>query len=184
MSSWLVYPFAFILVITLLVAVHELGHYLVARWSGVRVLKFSIGFGPVLASRTDRLGTQFAVSAIPLGGYITMLDQHTREQAPQQEGAPPVAFEDLSMSWRMGILAAGPLANLLLGVFAYAAVFHMGVPQAQPIIEPTGHGLAREAASRSRPAWTPWTAGPPRRRWRCARRCWTASATPAKSISP
>ncbi|HEY9278604.1 MAG TPA: site-2 protease family protein, partial [Eoetvoesiella sp.] len=100
---------AFAVALGLLITFHELGHYWVARRCGVKVLRFSVGFGKVLARHTDRNGTEWALSLIPLGGYVKMLDDPlpgaNTEQAAQ-------AFNQKSVGKRFAIVAAGPLANL------------------------------------------------------------------------
>ncbi|MFA5662727.1 RIP metalloprotease RseP [Castellaniella sp.] len=127
---------AFALALGLLITFHELGHYAVARWFGVRVERFSIGFGPVLLSRQDRHGTQWALSAIPLGGYVKMQN----EPEPGASAAERrQAFNSQPLAQRAAIVLAGPLANLLLAVFLYAGlavwgahepVALLGAPQA------------------------------------------------------
>lgn len=109
---------AFLIAIAVLVTLHELGHYAVARWCGVRILRFSVGFGRVLFSRYDRHGTEWAISLIPLGGYVRMLD--TADLVP---GANPAqTFSAQPVGRRMAIVLAGPAANLILAVFLYAAL--------------------------------------------------------------
>ncbi len=123
---------AFIVAIAVLVVFHELGHYLVARWCDVKVLRFSIGFGKVLyAKRFGNGETEWVVSAIPLGGYVKMLDEHEGE-VPAQE--LPRAFNRKPVLQRMAIVAAGPLSNLLLAVVLYFALFIHGVPGVKPVL--------------------------------------------------
>ncbi len=121
---------AFGIAIAVLVVFHELGHYLVARWCDVKVLRFSVGFGKVLYAK--RFGeTEWAISAIPLGGYVKMLDE--REGAvPEHE--LPRAFTRKSPLQRMAIVVAGPLSNLLLAVLLYFALFMHGVPGLKPVL--------------------------------------------------
>lgn len=109
---------AFLLAIAVLVTLHELGHYAVARWCGVRILRFSVGFGRVLFSRYDRHGTEWAVSWIPLGGYVRMLD--TPDLSPGSDRS--ATFSAQSVGRRMAIVLAGPAANLLLAVLLYAGL--------------------------------------------------------------
>lgn len=122
---------AFALALGLLITFHELGHYWVARRCGVKVLRFSVGFGPVLLRRHDRNGTEWALSAIPLGGYVKMLDD-----AP--EHAPPAlaaqAFNQQPLSRRAAIVAAGPAANLLLAALLYAVLNFMGTREPAAVI--------------------------------------------------
>lgn len=115
----------FLLAVAILVTIHELGHYLAARWCGVRVVRFSVGFGPVLLRWIGRRGifrgTEFAVSAIPLGGYVRMLDTRDPEFADLNEAETRAAFNRQSLWKRSIIVAAGPMANFLLAVLLYAA---------------------------------------------------------------
>lgn len=107
----------------LLVTFHEFGHYWVARRCGVKVLRFSVGFGKPLWSRRNRNGTEFAIAAIPLGGYVKMLDEREAE-VPAGERA--VAFNNKSVWQRIAIVAAGPAANLLLCIALLWAMFVIG----------------------------------------------------------
>jgi regulator of sigma E protease len=121
---------AFLVALALLVVVHELGHYWVARWCGVKVLRFSVGMGKIIYSR--HLGpdqTEWALSILPLGGYVKMLD--AREQ--DLSGLPP---EDLNREFtrqsvwkRIAIVAAGPLANFLLAIAVFAGLYTYGIPE-------------------------------------------------------
>jgi len=123
---------AFVLAIVLLVVFHEYGHYLVARACGVKVLRFSVGFGKVVYSRRfGRDGTEWALSAVPLGGYVKMLDEREGEVAPHELER---AFNRKPVLQRMAIVAAGPLANLLLAVALYWVLFIHGVPGLKPVI--------------------------------------------------
>jgi regulator of sigma E protease len=125
---------AFIFAIAVLVAVHEYGHYIVARWMGVKVLRYSIGFGKVLWSRRGGADeTEYCLSAIPLGGYVKLLDERDcavtfseRERAFNRQPIPA----------RIAILAAGPGFNLAFAVLAYWLMFVVGVPGARPMIGP------------------------------------------------
>jgi len=117
---------AFLVVLSVLVVIHELGHYWVARWCGVKVLRFSVGFGRVVWSRrfgADR--TEWAVSAVPLGGYVKMADEREGELPPADL---PRAFNRQSVGKRIAIVAAGPIANLFLAVVLFAGTFVAGVP--------------------------------------------------------
>jgi regulator of sigma E protease len=139
---------SFLVMIGILVVVHEYGHYLAARWSGVKVLKFSVGFGKPLFSR--RLGqdqTEWAVSMLPLGGYVKMLDE--REGAVAREEAHR-AFNRATVWRRMAIVVAGPLANFLLAVLVFWALFIHGVPALKPIVgEPDRQTPAAQAGLRN-----------------------------------
>jgi regulator of sigma E protease len=117
--------------LAVLVAVHEYGHFWVARRCGVKVLRFSIGFGRVLLRRRDRLGTEYAVSAVPLGGYVKMLDEREGE-VPEAERH--LAFNRQPVLSRIAVVAAGPLANFLLAFIAYWALFVAGERGYAPVV--------------------------------------------------
>jgi regulator of sigma E protease len=112
-----------ILVLGALIFVHELGHFLVAKRAGVRVLKFSLGFGPKIIGFT-RGGTEYLLSAIPLGGYVKMLGEDPKEEVVDREGS----FSEKPVGWRSLIILAGPGSNFLLAVAIFWAVFMIGVP--------------------------------------------------------
>ncbi|WP_323017505.1 RIP metalloprotease RseP [Castellaniella sp.] len=123
--------FAFILALGLLVTFHELGHYWVARRCGVRILRFSVGFGPILLRRLDRRGTEWALSAIPLGGYVKMLD----EAPPGADAATQqAAFNTQPLARRVAVVAAGPIANLLLAAVIYTALGMWGAQEPAAIL--------------------------------------------------
>lgn len=119
--------FSFILVLGLLIFVHELGHFLFAKLFGVRVLKFSLGFGPRVAGKT--IGeTEYVISALPLGGFVKMFGENPDEKE-MAENDKAVSFAHKSVSQRFGIVFAGPLFNLLFSVFLFFMVFaFVGVP--------------------------------------------------------
>ncbi|HSH49889.1 MAG TPA: RIP metalloprotease RseP [Halomonas sp.] len=122
---------AVIVVLGLLITFHEFGHFWVARRCGVKVLRFSVGFGRPLWSRRDRHGTEFAVAAIPLGGYVRMLDEREGEIDPAEADQ---AFNRKSVWRRIAIVAAGPLANFLLAVVAYWLLFVVGTTVLIPTV--------------------------------------------------
>ena len=123
---------AFIGAIALLVVFHELGHYWVARRCGVRVLRFSIGFGKVIYSkRFANSDTEWVISAIPLGGYVKMLDEREDEVAPEDL---QYAFNRQPVLQRMAIVIAGPLANFMLAIVLYWALFVHGMPGLKPTL--------------------------------------------------
>ncbi len=122
---------AFLVAIAILIVVHELGHYGVARLAGVKVLRFSVGFGPVIARRVDRHGTEWVISALPLGGYVKMVDEREGDVAAADL---PHAFNRQSVGRRAAIVAAGPLANFMLAIVLYWALFVHGLPGVKPIL--------------------------------------------------
>lgn len=128
----------FLVAIAILVAVHEFGHYLVARWCGVRVLRFSIGFGPVLlrwmGKRSVFRGSEFVLSALPLGGYVRMLDSRDAELASELVRTPEAAFDRQTLWKRSLIVAAGPLANFLLAFVLYSGALAMPDRDLAPVV--------------------------------------------------
>ncbi len=122
---------ALIVTLGILVTIHEYGHFWVARRCGVKVLRFSVGFGKVLYSWQDKQGTEFAIAAIPLGGYVKMLDEREGEVA---EAELDQAFNRKTVWQRMAIVSAGPIANFLFAIVAYWFMFMCGVTQVKPII--------------------------------------------------
>jgi regulator of sigma E protease len=122
---------ALALTLGILVTLHEYGHFWVARRCGVKVLRFSVGFGKPLFSWYDRHGTEFAVAAIPLGGYVKMLDAR---EGPIPEALKDQAFTSKSPSKRIAIAAAGPAANFIFAVFAYWLLSVVGVTSVAPIV--------------------------------------------------
>lgn len=132
MSDLPFYLAAFAVVLGVLIVVHELGHFLVARWCGVKVLRFSVGFGRVLwQRRLGRDGTEWAVSAFPLGGYVKMLDEGEGEVAKTELHR---AFNRQSVGKRSLIVAAGPLANFALAILLYWVVFMYGSNELLPVL--------------------------------------------------
>lgn len=122
---------AFIVALGVLITVHEFGHFWVARRCGVKVERFSIGFGKSLWRRRDRQGTEFVIALIPLGGYVKMLDERV-ESVPAE--LRHQAFNNKAVWQRASIIAAGPAANFLFAIFAYWIVFIHGVPGVRPVI--------------------------------------------------
>ncbi|ELY4321345.1 sigma E protease regulator RseP [Cronobacter turicensis] len=134
---------AFIIALGVLITVHEFGHFWVARKAGVRVERFSVGFGKALWRRTDRHGTEYVIALIPLGGYVKMLDERVEPVAPELRHE---AFNNKTVAQRAAIIAAGPIANFLFAIFAYWLVFMMGVPGLKPVIgEITPNSIAAKA---------------------------------------
>ena len=130
-----------ILILGPLIAIHEFGHFWVARRCGVKVLTFSIGFGPAIWRRVARDGTEYRIAAIPLGGYVRMLDEREGEVA---ESLRPFAFNRQPVSARMAIVAAGPLINLLFAVLLYWILFLQPGESLKPIV---GRVLAESPAA-------------------------------------
>lgn len=122
---------ALALTLGILVTLHEFGHFWVARRCGVKVLRFSVGFGKPMFSWYDRHGTEFAVAAIPLGGYVKMLDER---EGPVPEALRDQAFTAKSPGQRIAIAAAGPVANFLFAIFAYWLLGVIGVTHVAPIV--------------------------------------------------
>lgn len=134
MSDFPFYLAAFLVVLGVLVVIHELGHYLAARYCGVKVLRFSVGFGPVIFQRkcgVDR--TEWAIAAIPLGGFVKMLDEREGEVASDELCR---AFNQQTVGKRSLIVAAGPLANFVLAILLYWAVFMHGSDELLPVLGP------------------------------------------------
>lgn len=135
---------AFAVALGLLIAIHEYGHYRVAVACGVKVLRFSVGFGkPLLRWQPQGSPTEFVLGAFPLGGYVKMLDER---EAPVPEHERHLAFNTQPLRSRAAIVVAGPLANLLLAVLLYAGVNWIGVEQPQPqLASPVAGSLAQAA---------------------------------------
>jgi regulator of sigma E protease len=124
------YVIPFLFVLTVVVFFHELGHFLVARWNGVRVLVFSIGFGPELFGFNDRHGTRWKLSAIPLGGYVKFFGDENAASVPDHEAAAAMNSAERKQSFvhqpvgpRAAIVVAGPLANFILAIAIFAGLF-------------------------------------------------------------
>ncbi|MGB3288153.1 MAG: RIP metalloprotease RseP [Burkholderiaceae bacterium] len=134
---------AFAVALGVLVTFHELGHYWVARLCGVRVLKFSVGFGKVLAQRVDRHGTQWALSAIPLGGFVKMQDDPLPGASADEAAA---SFNRKSLAQRSAIVLAGPVANLVLAAVLYTMLNLAGTQEPAAILAPPPAGTAAAQA--------------------------------------
>ncbi|MDR5854341.1 RIP metalloprotease RseP [Caballeronia sp. LZ062] len=125
---------AFVVAIGVLVVVHEFGHYSVARLCGVKVLRFSVGFGkPLVRWVSKKTGVEWTISALPLGGYVKMLDERETEDSIPSEDLPR-AFNRQPVIKRIAIVAAGPVANFLLAIALFSAVFAGGVTEPQAIV--------------------------------------------------
>ena len=135
---------AFLVAIALLVAVHEWGHFAMARACGVKVLKFSIGFGPKVISRISKSsGTEYQIGLLPLGGFVRMLDE--REE-PVPAADLPYAFNRKPLRSRAAIVAAGPIANLGLALLLYTCVNWMGVTEPEALVSKPAAGSIAEKA--------------------------------------
>ncbi|HXX07460.1 MAG TPA: RIP metalloprotease RseP [Pseudolabrys sp.] len=124
------YVVPFLFVLTIVVFFHELGHFLMARWCGIRVLVFSIGFGPEIAGFNDRYGTRWKISAVPLGGYVKFFGDENAASAPNYEAAAAMSEAEKKDSFifqpvgsRAAVVLAGPVANFLLAIAIFAAIF-------------------------------------------------------------
>src|SRR5215510_13108252 len=145
-------PFLFVLIIV--VFFHELGHFLVARWAGVKVLTFSLGFGPELFGFNDRHGTRWKVSAIPLGGYVKFFGDDTEASTPSSEalanmtvGEREGSFHHKKVGPRAAIVAAGPFANFLLAIVIFTCLFtFFGKPSTSARVDKVEVGSAAAAA--------------------------------------
>lgn len=146
------YLLPFLIVLTILVFVHELGHFLVARWCGVHVDVFSIGFGPELLGYTDRRGTRWKFSLIPLGGYVKMLGDADESSRPGDMDAVPAhrrheTLHHKSVGQRMAVTAAGPAANYIFAVVALAVLLlAKGMPYYAPVVGSVKLGMPADIA--------------------------------------
>lgn len=138
LSGFWNYIVVFLVVLTIVVFVHELGHYLVARWAGVRVEVFSVGFGREIWGWTAKSGTRWRVSLLPLGGYVKMFGEHDfaeeggRPLTPEEKA---VSFQHKSVGRRAAIVAAGPVANFVFGIALLAGMFMaLGQPTTPPVV--------------------------------------------------
>jgi regulator of sigma E protease len=137
------YIVPFLFVLTIVVFFHELGHFLIARWAGVKVLTFSVGFGPELAGFNDRYGTRWKISAIPLGGYVKFLGDDTEASTPaphilnnMTEEERAGSFHHKNVGPRAAIVAAGPIANFLLAIVIFSGItLYFGKPNTVPRVD-------------------------------------------------
>jgi len=148
------YIVPFLLVLTLLVFVHEMGHYLIGRWSGIRILAFSVGFGPELVGFTDRHLTRWKICAIPLGGYVKFYGDEDAASTPDYEKLEALAPEERDRTFlgaalwkRAATVAAGPIANFILAIAIFAVLFSIyGKQIADPIVAEVKPDSAAAAA--------------------------------------
>jgi regulator of sigma E protease len=148
------YAVPFLFVLTIVVFFHELGHFLVARWAGVKVLTFSLGFGPELAGFNDRHGTRWKISAVPLGGYVKFFGDDTEASTPSAEALANMTEEERAGSFhhkkvgpRAAIVAAGPIANFILAIVIFTCLFtFFGKPSTSARVDKVEANSAAAAA--------------------------------------
>src|SRR6202048_683557 len=148
------YIVPFLFVLTIVVFFHELGHFLIARWAGVKVLTFSLGFGPELAGFNDRHGTRWKISAVPLGGYVKFLGDESEASTPSSEALANMTEEERAGSFhhkkvgpRAAIVAAGPIANFILAIVIFTGLFtFFGKPNMSARVDKIEAGSAAAAA--------------------------------------
>src|ERR1700761_8110534 len=148
------YAVPFLFVLTVVVFFHELGHFLVARWAGVKVLTFSLGFGPELAGFYDRHGTRWKISAIPLGGYVKFFGDESEASTPSSETLANMTEEERAGSFhhkkvgpRAAIVAAGPIANFILAILIFTCLFtFFGKPSTSARVDKVEENSAAAAA--------------------------------------
>ena len=138
---------AFVVALGLLVAIHEYGHYKVAVLCGIKVLKFSVGFGkPIYTWRLKGKPTEFSIGMLPLGGYVKMLDER---EAPVDAAERHLAFNTQPLKYRAAVVAAGPIANLLLAIFLYSALNWSGLQEPKAVLaSPVAGSVAEKAGLR------------------------------------
>src|SRR6266540_859982 len=155
-GGWITgYVVPFLFVLTIVVFFHELGHFLVARWCGVRVLTFSIGFGPELLGFNDRHGTRWKLSAIPLGGYVKFFGDESEASTPASaetlagmtEEERAGSFHHKKVGARAAIVAAGPIANFILAIVIFTCLFtFFGKPSTTARVDQVEAGSAAAKA--------------------------------------
>lgn len=143
--NFLITVFAFAVALGILIVIHELGHFAVARWCGVKVLRFSVGFGrPLFIRQAGPEGTEWVIAAFPLGGYIKMLDER---EGPVPSRDIDRAFNRQPVGRRFAIVLAGPVANFLLAILLYWFLYMYGVQGLKPVIGPVPAGTPAAAAA-------------------------------------
>ena len=146
--TYLIYILAFAILLGVLVTIHEFGHFIVARMCKVHVQRFSIGMGPVFYKKYDKHGTEFALSAVPLGGYVSMITNKLIELEPEisdqlTEEQLQNTFDSKPKWQRASIMFAGPLANFLLSIFIFTAIFLNTIdPQTVPVINKVNQDIS------------------------------------------
>ena len=132
--DYLYYVFFLLVTLIVLVTFHELGHFLMARWAGLHVVRFSVGFGKPALSWTDRQGTEFCLAVVPLGGYVRMYDRRDADAAAHAPRMPARSYDALSPWWRIAVALAGPGANFVLAFVVFWILSVTGVTSLVPII--------------------------------------------------
>src|SRR5438445_1649404 len=148
------YIIPFLFVLAVVVFFHELGHFLLARWAGVKVFTLSLGFGPELAGFNDRHGTRWKISAVPLGGYVKFFGDDTEASTPSTEALANMTDEERAGSFhhkkvgpRAAIVAAGPIANFLLAIVIFTCLFtFFGKPSTSARVDKVEANSAAAAA--------------------------------------
>ena len=148
------YVVPFLFVLTIVVFFHELGHFLVARWNGVKVLTFSIGFGPEIVGFNDRHGTRWKLSAVPLGGYVKFFGDDSEASTPSGEALAQMSAADRAVSFhhkpvgpRAAVVVAGPVANFILAIVLFTFLFAVfGAPNTSARVDGVQPGSAAESA--------------------------------------
>jgi len=148
------YIIPFLFVLTIVVFFHELGHFLVARWNGVKILTFSLGFGPEIIGFNDRRGTRWKISAIPLGGYVKFFGDDSEASTPSSDALAGMSEEERQGSFhhkkvgpRAAIVVAGPVANFILAIVIFTCLFtFIGKPSTTARVDQVEAGSAAEAA--------------------------------------
>jgi regulator of sigma E protease len=153
-GGWTGWILPFLFGLGVVVFFHELGHFLVARWVGVKVLVFSVGFGPELLGFNDRHGTRWKLSAVPLGGYVKFFGDQNAASVSDQDSLAAMTAEERAQSFhykslprRAAVVAAGPFANFILAIVIFATIFMIyGKPSAIPRVDDIVAGSAAEKA--------------------------------------
>ncbi len=143
MSDFLINLISFVVAIGLLVTIHEFGHFWVARRNGIEVKRFSVGFGKVIWRKIGKDGVEYVISAIPLGGYVSMLDGRVEQLTEAQKQR---AFNHKTVSQRMAVIAAGPIANFLLAILLLTVMYLIGIPTVKPVVADLKAGSIAAAA--------------------------------------
>jgi regulator of sigma E protease len=153
---------SFVIALGILVTVHEFGHFWVARKNGVKVERFSVGFGKPIWQKTSAEGTEYVLAMIPLGGYVKMLDERVDEVLPEDRNK---TFNSKTVFQRIAIVAAGPAANFIFALLALYLMFLIGVPSVKPIVGDIINDSIAEQAGLSKGAEIVSVAGNSTRNW-------------------